>query len=121
MGIRSIMGKAVLSIFLLIGLFLPTTNVSAFFSDIESFTSKAKVTAPNRSVWQTQGYGYILEVICEDIRFYDITKHHCILNTVETGEYPSLNMVVKGDVTELDWYAAHTLKLKKVEPFTHFM
>lgn len=108
------MGKAVLSTFLLIGLFLPTINVSAFFSDIESFTSKAKVTSPDRSVWQTQGYGYILEVIGEDIRFYDITKHHCILNTVETGEYPSLNMVVKGDVAELDWYAAHTVKLKRL-------
>ncbi|MCF6440534.1 S41 family peptidase [Pseudoalteromonas luteoviolacea] len=108
------MDKTITSIFLLIGLFLLSANVSAFYSDVELLTSKAKSAAPNHSVWQTQGYGYILEVIGEDIRFYDITKHHCILNKVETGEYPSRNLTVEGDAAELDWFTVHPVKLKKL-------
>ena len=110
----SFMDKTIPSTFFLIGLFLLSVNVSAFYSGIEPLTSKAKNAAPNHSVWQTQGYGYILEVIGEDIRFYDITKHHCILNTVETGEYPSHNLIVEGDWAELDWYTVHPVKLKRL-------
>ncbi|MCO7191201.1 MULTISPECIES: S41 family peptidase [unclassified Pseudoalteromonas] len=108
------MSKTIPLIFLLIGLLLLSVSVSAFKSDIEPFTSKAKNAAPNHSVWQTQGYGYILEVIGEDIRFYDITKNHCILNNVETGEYPSRNLIVEGDSAELNWYTAHPVKLKRL-------
>lgn len=108
------MDKTLHSIFFLIGLFLLPVYASAFYSDSEPLTSKTKNAAPNHSVWQTQGYGYILEVIGEDVRFYDITKHHCILNTIETGEYPSRNLIVEGDSAELDWYAVHPVKLKKL-------
>ncbi len=108
------MDKVSRSILLLIGLFFISVNVSAFHADSVHLTSKNKNAAPNNSVWQTQGYGYILEVTGEEIRFYDVTKHHCLLNTIETGEYPSRNLTVDGDSAELDWYTVHPVKLKRL-------
>lgn len=109
------MDKTIHSILLHIGLLFLSVNVSAFNADSEPLTSKTINAAHNYSVWQTQGYGYILEVIGEDIRFYDVTKHHCMLNTIETGEYPTSNLVVDGDFAELDWNTVHPVKLNKLK------
>lgn len=105
-----------LSLLTLLTLFLPPTflNVSAFQSSAASQAADANGTAPNHSVWQTQGYGYILEVIDENIRFYDVTKQHCLHNKIESGEYPSRNLTVTGQSAELNWYTLHPVKLKKL-------
>jgi len=71
--------------------------------------------AENHSVWQTQGYGYILEVNGNDIRFYDITDHHCILNHSETGEYPSSNIRLIQGGAELEWGTIHPVKLNRLK------
>ncbi|WDE02512.1 S41 family peptidase [Thalassomonas actiniarum] len=65
----------------------------------------------NHSIWQTQGYGYILEVKGDDITFYDITEKHCLINHLESGEYPSSNITVIEGGAELDWGAIHPVRL----------
>lgn len=108
------MDKTKISFLSLMILFLLPASVAAYDSDSEPVNTNAKNAWLNHSVWQTQGYGYILEIVEENLRFYDITKKHCILNTIETGEYPSANMIVDGDSAELDWHTVHTVKLKRL-------
>lgn len=114
MEIANIMKIVSRSFLLFLSLYLPNANAVAFQDANASLISNTKNAAPNHSVWKTQGYGYILEVIDEDIRFYDVTKHHCLLNTIETGEYPSRNLTVIGDTAELDWHTVHPVKLIKL-------
>lgn len=108
------MSKTSQSFYLLISLFWSATNIAAANADSDGLISNTKAAAPNHSIWQTQGYGYILEVIDEDIRFFDVTKHHCLLNSIETGEYPSRNLTIDGNTAELDWNTVHPVKLKRL-------
>ena len=93
---------------------IASTKVFAFNSTKGTSEIKQVDAAANHSIWQTKGYGYILEVIGEDIRFFDMTKHHCLLNEIETGEYPSRNLKVLGETAELDWNTVHPVQLKKL-------
>jgi hypothetical protein len=44
-------------------------------------------TEPNHSIWQTEGYGYIIDVNDTNVTFYDITKRHCIKNNYHQDKY----------------------------------
>lgn len=77
--------------------------------------SSVEQKVASNSVWQTQGYGYILEVNGNDIRFYDITEHHCLINHIETGEYPSSNIRITQGGAELEWGTIHPVKLTRLK------
>jgi len=70
---------------------------------------------PDKSIWQTQGYGYILEVKGNELIFYDITEKYCLINQVESGEYPSSNISVVQGRGELNWGAIHPVPLTRLE------
>jgi hypothetical protein len=80
---------------------------------VKQLNFKQKVA--NNSIWQTQGYGYILEVNDNDILFYDITEKHSLINHAETGEYPSSNISVVQGGAELDWGTIHPVQLIRLK------
>lgn len=86
----------------------------AFARPVAEFPIVEQLVA-NNSIWQTQGYGYILEVKGSDIRFYDITESHCLINHIETDEYPSSNISITRDGAELEWGTLHPVKLTKLK------
>lgn len=70
--------------------------------------------------WQTIGYGYALEVIDDEVTFYDIAKQHCTRNQLLTSDYAGtpasqwIRLKVEG-TAELNWHAIHPAELIALE------
>lgn len=99
-----------------------TTYIFLSHPTFADTTAKDEVKLPSvgqkvadNSLWQTQGYGYILEVNGSDIRFYDITENHCLINYIETDEYPSSNISITQGGAELEWGTIHPVQLTQLK------
>jgi carboxyl-terminal processing protease len=72
--------------------------------------------ASSPTYWQTSGYGYILEIQNDDVKFYDITKHHCLINHQKSNRYSSNNLTITGkEQGQFYWDTLHPVKLSKLE------
>jgi len=107
--------KLTTALFLTTYIFLSHSTFANLGPKGEPKTSSIKQKVKNNSIWKTQGYGYILEVKGSDIRFYDITKSHCLINYVETNEYPSSDISITQDGAELNWGTIHPVQLTQLE------
>jgi carboxyl-terminal processing protease len=66
--------------------------------------------------WQTNGYGYILEIQNDDVKFYDITKRHCLINHQKSNRYTSDNLTITGKKQgQFYWDTLHPVKLSKLD------
>lgn len=66
------------------------------------------------SVWKSKGYGYILEVHKSEMKLYDITDKHCLLNPEVSAEYQASNLIELGGKTLFDWQALHPVELTRL-------
>jgi len=107
--------KLTQSLILTFFLFLSHTAFASTMNTENSQIEKNEQQAKNHSIWRTQGYGYILEVNDSNIRFYDITDRHCIINHSETGEYLSSNIKLTQEGAELEWGTIHPVKLTRLK------
>ncbi|WP_440056368.1 S41 family peptidase (plasmid) [Pseudoalteromonas sp. T1lg65] len=70
--------------------------------------------------WKTQGYGYLIEVKNDLLKFYDITANSCIRNPIADNEYEGLtaSQVLSRDNEnnyQLEWFALHPIEVTKLD------
>ncbi|NQZ06832.1 MAG: S41 family peptidase [Algicola sp.] len=73
------------------------------------------VSVEKRGIWQTQGYGYILDVDENKVTIFDVTQKHCLLNKEHSGSFSAANLkLINDNRAVFDWRSLHPVTLNRL-------
>lgn len=68
------------------------------------------------SIWQSIGYGHIIEVNSGSVTFFDVSEHHCLKNSARNAQpWAGAFKQLDSNNAQFDWHTVHPLKLTRLK------